>query len=71
MSTIPQPAVYADLLDLLASTVDPDRVLAFPLSGRNQASLDDLLEKNREGRLTGQDRPSWTILNGSSTSCGC
>lgn len=52
MSATAHPAVYEDLLDLLAQSVDPDRVLAFRLSPEKQARLDDLLERNRRGTLT-------------------
>jgi hypothetical protein len=52
MSAIDHPAVYDDLLDLLAESADAQRVLAFRLSDEKQARLDELLEKNREGTLT-------------------
>ena len=52
MSTIDHPAVYDDLLDLLAESADVQRVLAFRLSHEKQLRLDALLEKNREGILT-------------------
>jgi hypothetical protein len=52
MSATAHPAVYEDLLDLLAESADPERVLAFRLSPEKQAHLDDLLERNREGELT-------------------
>jgi hypothetical protein len=37
MSTIDHPAVYDNLLDLLAESVDAKRVLAFHLSDEKQA----------------------------------
>lgn len=52
MATTAQPPVYEELLDLLAESADPDRLLAFRLSPEKQARLDDLLERNREGVLT-------------------
>jgi len=52
MSGINHPAVYDDLLDLLAESADAQRVLAFRLSDVKQARLDELLERNREGTLT-------------------
>ncbi len=55
MSTIPRPAVYEDLLDLLAESADAGRVLAFRLSPAKQARLDDLLEKNRAGALSEEE----------------
>jgi hypothetical protein len=55
MSAIDHPAVYDDLFDLLAESADAQRVLAFHLSDEKQAQLDKLLEKNREGTLTGEE----------------
>lgn len=52
---ISHPAVYEDLLTLLAESADADRVLGFRLSPEKQARLDDLLEKNREGILTEEE----------------
>jgi hypothetical protein len=57
MSAIDHPAVYDDLLDLLAESADAQRVLAFRLSDAKQARLDELLERNREGTLTGDESP--------------
>jgi hypothetical protein len=55
MSAIDYPAVYDDLLDLLAENADVQRVLAFRLSDEKQARLDKLLDKNREGTLTSEE----------------
>ena len=55
MSAIDHAAIYEDLLDLLAESADAQRVLAFHLSDQKQARLDELLEKNREGMLTGEE----------------
>jgi hypothetical protein len=55
MSAIDHPAIYEDLLDLLAESADAQRVLAFHLSDQKQARLDELLEKNREGTLTTEE----------------
>jgi hypothetical protein len=55
MSAIDHPAIYEDLLDLLAESADAQRVLAFHLSDQKQARLDELLEKNREGTLTAEE----------------
>ena len=52
MSAIDYPAIYDDLLDLLAESADARRVLTFRLSDEKQARLDDLLEKNRQGTVT-------------------
>ena len=55
MSAIDYPAVYDDLLDLLAESANAQRVLAFRLSDEKQARLDELLEKNRQGTLTAEE----------------
>lgn len=55
MSAIAQPAVYEELLDLLAESADADRVLAFRLSPETQAGIDDLLQRNREGVSTKEE----------------
>jgi hypothetical protein len=55
MSALDHPAIYDDLLDLLAESADAQRVLAFRLSDEKQAQLDQLLEKNREGILTDEE----------------
>jgi hypothetical protein len=55
MSLLDYPAVYDDLLDVLAESANVDRLLAFRLSEPLQARLDALLEKNREGTLTDEE----------------
>jgi hypothetical protein len=55
MSAIDYPAVYDDLLDLLAESADAKRVLTFRLSQEKQARLDELLDKNRDGTLTTEE----------------
>jgi hypothetical protein len=55
MSLLDHPAVYDDLLDVLAESANAERLLAFRLSDPLQARLDVLLEKNREGILTHQE----------------
>ena len=52
MSAIDQPPIYDDLIDVLAESADAKRLLAFRLSGDQQARLDGLLAKNRNGTLT-------------------
>jgi hypothetical protein len=52
MAAIDHPAVYDDLLGLLAESADAQCVLTFRLSDEKQARLDELLERNREGTLT-------------------
>ena len=57
MSVIDNSGVYEDLLDLLAESADVKRVLSFRLSDDKQARLDELLDKNRESKLTPVERP--------------
>lgn len=55
MATMDDPAVYDDLLDLLADSADAERVLAFRLSATKQMRLNALLDKNRDGALTAEE----------------
>lgn len=55
MAALDAPAIYDDLLDLLAESADAQRVLTFRLSDDKQTRLDDLLEKNRAGTLTTEE----------------
>jgi hypothetical protein len=55
MSIPDHPAVYDDLLDVLASGASAERLLAFRLSAPLQERLDSLLKKNREGTLTNEE----------------
>ena len=52
MSATREPAIYEELVDLLAESADVNRLLAFRLSPENQSRVDDLLEKSRQGSLT-------------------
>lgn len=56
MATVDDSTIYEELLDLLAERVDTTRVLAFRLSEAKQDRLDALLNKNREGTLSGEER---------------
>ena len=49
-------AIYDDLLDLLAESVEAEPVLAFRLSAATQARVDALLDKHRDGTLTAEER---------------
>lgn len=46
------PPLYREIIDFLASDPAPEQVAAFKISPLAQERLDDLLDKNREGRLT-------------------
>jgi len=52
VSAFSNPPIYDDLLEVLSESTDAERVLAFRLSPDRQALLDELLEKNRQGRLS-------------------
>ena len=55
MSTVDYPPVYDDLVELLAKSAKADEVLAFQISDEKQRRLDDLLSKNRDGKLSPQE----------------
>lgn len=48
--------LYEDLLDILADSASAERIFAFQLSAEKQLRLEDLLQKNRDGRLTESER---------------
>jgi hypothetical protein len=52
MATMNQPALYDELLDLLAGAVDQNQLLAFELPANKQTRLEELLQKNRDGSLS-------------------
>lgn len=56
MATTQQPALYDELLDLLAEAADTDRLLAFKLPAEKQARLESLLQKNADGSMTAEER---------------
>jgi len=55
MSPIQESALYDELVDVLAESVDSERLLSFRLSDEKQTRLEELLEKNRHGTLTPQE----------------
>ncbi|MBW3600690.1 MAG: hypothetical protein KY475_25930 [Planctomycetes bacterium] len=56
MATAEPLPIYDELLDLLAESVDRNRLMAFRLPPDRQARLDALLQKNREGGLSDAER---------------
>ena len=48
-------AVYDNLLDVLVETSNVERILSFRLSPDQQTRLDELLERNRQDTLTGEE----------------
>jgi hypothetical protein len=51
----PNPALYREIIDFLASDPLPKELAAFKISRDAQARLEDLLEKNREEELTPEE----------------
>ena len=49
----------SDVLELLASLPAPEDILALRPSERLQRRMDELLEKSREGELSGQEEAEW------------
>ena len=55
MSTVDNPPVYEDLVELLAKSANAEEVLSFQLADEKQRRLDNLLSKNRDGTLSPQE----------------
>ncbi len=55
MSTVDQPPIYDELVELLANSAAAEEVISFQLSNEKQVRLDDLLSKNRDGTLSPQE----------------
>jgi hypothetical protein len=55
MATVEHPLIYDELIDLLAESASPDKLLQFQLSDDNQQRLDALLSKNRDGSLSASE----------------
>jgi len=51
-----RPAAYDELVDLFADTAVAERILAFHPSPATQARIEELLEKNRQGKLTPKEK---------------
>lgn len=49
----------ADVLELRASLPTPDEILALRPSSALQAQIDRLLERNREGGLSDEEKQQW------------
>ena len=62
MSAIDYPAVYDDLLDLLAESADAKRVLALRLSDEKQARLDEPLASYPSGAIHGRKEEGYDRL---------
>ncbi|MFN0111911.1 MAG: hypothetical protein ACKVZH_23880 [Blastocatellia bacterium] len=47
---------YQEIMDFLTSSPTPDQLLAFKISASAQDRLEELLDKNREGEITAEER---------------
>ncbi len=56
MLTARTPTSYDQLLDKFVNLLSPEEMLAFQLSEEEQNRIDDLLERNNEGRLTMEEK---------------
>lgn len=56
MSFITPPILFDEILDFLASTPTPQAILEFRPSEQLQSRASSLLDKNRSGELTGDER---------------
>ncbi|HLY25150.1 MAG TPA: hypothetical protein VKQ72_02345 [Aggregatilineales bacterium] len=51
-----QPSITEEVLNFLVSTPTPDQIVAFRASDAAQERLRTLLDKNRDGALTQEER---------------
>ena len=51
-----RPTACAELVELFADTAVAERILAFHPSPAIQARIEELLEKNRQGKLTPEEK---------------
>jgi regulator of sigma D len=56
MATAGPLPIYDELLDVLVGNADTDQLEAFRLPSDKQFRLDELLQRNREDRLTDAER---------------
>ena len=56
MATAGPLPIYDELLDVLVGNADTDQLVAFRLPSDKQIRLDELLQRNREDRLTDAER---------------
>ena len=59
MSATPYPA-YQELIDFLAGGITPEELIAFRPSPQVQSRIVDLVERQRDGRLTDEDSQELT-----------
>jgi hypothetical protein len=56
MAYVAPNTLFNQILDFLSSTPTPEAILAFRPSSQLQARASELLEKNRAGNLSDEDR---------------
>lgn len=56
MALASAPTLFDEILDFLASTPTPEAIIAFHPSSALQARASELLEKNRSGSLSSEER---------------
>lgn len=56
MAFVVPSSLFNEILDFLSSTPTPEAILAFRPSSSLQARASELLEKNRTGNLSDEDR---------------
>ena len=56
MATVAPPAIFSEIIDFLASTPTPQQLIDFNLSEELQNRAHELMERNRQGTLTTEER---------------
>lgn len=56
MSVVQSDTLFSEIIDFLASTPTPDRIIAFKPSDQLEQRLSDLLTKNRADSLSVEER---------------
>jgi len=51
-----EPPVYQEIVDFLAGSPSPQQLIDFKIANATQQRLDDLLDSNREGLLTEDEK---------------
>lgn len=55
MATLEKVSVLDEVMDFFVTNLTPERILEFSLSEAAQGRIRDLLERNRNGRLTAEE----------------
>lgn len=59
MTLASQYTLFDEILDFLSSTPTPETIVAFHPSEQLQSRASDLLEKNRQGKLSSEELSDW------------